>query len=122
MRRAPDQRATSSAARLVTAAISAAALLAPHLLRQLERTLAELHGQWWRTVTSRFVQDGVYGALSNLAFLLVLGIAPEQVTSRGRWLPAYFGAGWPASSSRTRDSRSGRAIRWPSAGWSAGWQ
>jgi membrane associated rhomboid family serine protease len=68
-------------------------LTSPSLLREWERTPAGLHGQLWRTVTSLFVQDSWSGALSNLAFLLVLGIAAEQVTSRPRWLLAYFGAG-----------------------------
>jgi membrane associated rhomboid family serine protease len=77
----------------VTAAVSLAGLLSPHLLHLLERTPAGLHGQWWRTLTSLLVQDSWGGALFNLAFLLILGVLAEQVTSRQRWLAAYIGAG-----------------------------
>jgi hypothetical protein len=77
----------------LTAAGSAAALISPHLRAHLGRTPAGLDGAWWRTVTSLFVQDSVAGALSNLAFLLILGVLAEQVTSRGRWLLAYAVAG-----------------------------
>ncbi|GIE47346.1 hypothetical protein Ani05nite_08800 [Amorphoplanes nipponensis] len=66
----------------------------PRLLRSLERTSAGLHSDWWRTFASLFVQDGgVLGTLSNLVFLLVLGAVAESVTSRPRWLLAYFGTG-----------------------------
>jgi hypothetical protein len=64
------------------------------LLPTLERTPAELHGQWWRIGTALFVQDGgVPGTVSNLAFLAVLGALTEQVLSPPRWLLQYFGAG-----------------------------
>ena len=63
-----------------TAGMSVAQWRHPGLLPRLERTPAELHGQPWRILTSLFVQDGgVLGTLSNLAFLLVLGVAAEQV-------------------------------------------
>jgi membrane associated rhomboid family serine protease len=66
----------------------------PSLLARLQRSPAGLQGEWWRTFSSLFVQDGgVRGTLSNLAFLLGLGIATERAVSRGRWLTAYFGAG-----------------------------
>lgn len=77
-----------------TAAMSVAQWLYPGLLARLERTPAELHGQPWRVLTSLFVQDGgLVGTLSNLAFLLVLGVAAEQVLTRHRLLLHYFGAG-----------------------------
>jgi membrane associated rhomboid family serine protease len=66
----------------------------PALRTRFERNPAGLHGDWWRTLTALFVQDGgVLGCVSNLAFLLVLGIAAERAVRRGRWLIAYFGAG-----------------------------
>jgi len=69
-------------------------LAVPHLTSRLERTPAGLHGDWWRTVTSLFVQDGgVLGAVSNLVFLVVLGAAAEQVLSRRGWLVHYFVVG-----------------------------
>ena len=78
----------------VTAAMNLAQFVGPSLLTRLERTPAELHGQWWRIVTSLFVQDGgPLGAASNLAFLLVLGVAAEQVLPRPRLLVQYFGVG-----------------------------
>jgi membrane associated rhomboid family serine protease len=79
---------------VVTAAVNAAQLASASVLGDLERVPAGLHGDWWRVLTSLFVQDGgVAGTLSNLAFLLVIGVAAEQVTTRPRWLLGYFGAG-----------------------------
>lgn len=64
------------------------------LLRELERTSAGLQGDWWRTVTALFVQDGgFFGTASNVAFLAVVGALAEQVLSRPRWLIHYFGVG-----------------------------
>jgi membrane associated rhomboid family serine protease len=66
----------------------------PWLLPRLERTPAGLHGDWWRSITSLVVQDGgVMGTATNLAALLILGIAAERTVSRGHWLVAYVGAG-----------------------------
>jgi membrane associated rhomboid family serine protease len=66
----------------------------PGMLERLERTPAGLHGDWWRTVTALFVQDGgAFGTLSNLVFLAVIGALAEQVLSAPRWLACYFGAG-----------------------------
>jgi len=54
-------------------------LLIPGMLAALQRTPQGLHGDWWRTSTALFVQDGgVVGTLSNLAFLLVMGVVAEQ--------------------------------------------
>lgn len=78
----------------VTALTNVAQFLVPGMLAHLERSPAGLHGDWWRTVTSLFVQDGgTAGTLSNLAFLVAAGIIAEQVVSRRRWLLCYFGAG-----------------------------
>ena len=58
-----------------TAVTSVLGLAFPAFLDALERTPDGLHGQWWRTFTALFVQDGgVLGTVSNLAFLLVLGV------------------------------------------------
>ena len=79
---------------VVTAGVNAAQLAVPSLLADLERNPAGLHGQWWRTFTSLFVQDGgVVGAMSNLLFLLALGTLAEQALPRSRWLLYYFGIG-----------------------------
>jgi membrane associated rhomboid family serine protease len=66
----------------------------PGMLGHLQRTPAGLHGDWWRTVTALFVQDGgLFGTLSNLAFLAVIGTLAEQVLRPPAWLACYFGAG-----------------------------
>ncbi|MCM2420598.1 rhomboid family intramembrane serine protease [Streptomyces sp. RKAG293] len=64
------------------------------VLEDLQRTPAGLHGGWWRTGTALFVQDGgIFGAVTNLVFLLVIGTIAEQTLSRPRWLLQYFGVG-----------------------------
>jgi membrane associated rhomboid family serine protease len=79
---------------VVTATTSVLGLLVPGVLAALERTPQGLHGDGWRTFTALFVQDGgVAGTISNLAFLLVLGVVAEQVLGAWRWLVCYFGAG-----------------------------
>jgi membrane associated rhomboid family serine protease len=78
----------------LTTASNLLQFVVPGLLRHLERSPAGLHGDWWRTVTALFTQDGgVAGTLSNLAFLVAVGVIAEQVLSRPRWLLCYFGAG-----------------------------
>jgi membrane associated rhomboid family serine protease len=79
---------------VVTATTSVLGLLVPGVPAALQRTPQGLHGDWWRTFTSLFVQDGgVAGTVSNLAFLLVMGVLAEQVLSAWQWLVCYFGAG-----------------------------
>ncbi len=66
----------------------------PGVLGELERTSAGLHGDWWRTATTLFVQDGgLFGGASNVLFLALLGALAEQIVSRPRWLLHYFGVG-----------------------------
>ena len=66
----------------VTAPVSAAQFADHAILTGLERTPAGLSGEWWRSLTALFVQDGgLPGILSNLAFLLVIGTIAEQVFS-----------------------------------------
>lgn len=78
----------------VTAATNAVQFAVSGMLPAWQRTPAGLHGQWWRTATSLFVQDGgVFGAVVNLGFLLVLGTLAEQILRPGGWLGCYFGAG-----------------------------
>jgi membrane associated rhomboid family serine protease len=79
---------------VVTATTSVLGLVLPGMLEALQRTPQGLQGDWWRMVTALFVQDGgVAGTISNLAFLLVMGVVAEQVLGRWRWLVCYFGAG-----------------------------
>ena len=78
----------------LTAAGAIAQAVVPGLLGSLQRTPEGLHGDWWRTGTALFGQDGgVVGALSNLAFLLILGAIAEQFLAAWQWLACYFGAG-----------------------------
>ncbi len=78
----------------VTATANVLQFFVHGMLAHLERSPAALHGEWWRTVTSLFVQDGgVAGTVSNLLFLLLAGVIAEQVATRPSWLVAYFGAG-----------------------------
>ncbi|MFI9379555.1 rhomboid family intramembrane serine protease [Kutzneria sp. NPDC052558] len=79
---------------VVTAATNIVQLTVPGTFERFGRTPAGLHGEWWRTVTSLFVQDnGVAGIVSNLLFLALIGAIAEQVASRPRWLLHYFGVG-----------------------------
>jgi membrane associated rhomboid family serine protease len=79
---------------VITATTSVLQSLIPGMLGALERTPQGLHGDWWRTFTSLFVQDGgAAGTISNLAFLLLIGALAEQVLGTRRWLLCYFGAG-----------------------------
>jgi membrane associated rhomboid family serine protease len=78
----------------VTAVTGLTQFLVPELLSVLERTPAGLHGEWWRSATSLFVQDGgLLGGASNLIVLALIGTLAEQVLSRPRWLAHYFGVG-----------------------------
>jgi membrane associated rhomboid family serine protease len=78
----------------VTAAANVTQLAVDGMLGRVRRAPSGLHGDWWRTLTALFGQDGgVAGTVSNLAFLLAVGVVAEQVTSRPRWLLCYFGAG-----------------------------
>ena len=73
----------------VTTATSVLGLAVPAVLDALERTPDGLHGQWWRTVTALFVQDGgVLGTVSNLAFLALLGVLAERLAGPRWWLVA----------------------------------
>jgi membrane associated rhomboid family serine protease len=78
----------------VTALSDVAQFLVPGMLAHLERAPAGMHGDWWRTGTALFVQDGgVAGTVSNLLFLVLVGAVAEQVVSRPRWLLCYFATG-----------------------------
>lgn len=78
----------------VTAAVKLLQFAVHGVLGELQRTPAGLHGEWWRSSTALFVQDGgVLGTVSNLLFLLLVGTVAEQVLSRSRWLLQYFGVG-----------------------------
>jgi membrane associated rhomboid family serine protease len=78
----------------LTAMANALQFVIPDMLDALQRTPAGLHGDWWRTLSSLFVQDGgAVGTISNLAFLLIIGALAEQILKPQRWLACYAGAG-----------------------------
>jgi membrane associated rhomboid family serine protease len=81
----------------VTATTSILQFAAPGMLEALQRTPQGLHGDWWRTFTALLVQDGgMAGTVSNLAFLLVIGVVAEQVLAPWQWLVCYLGTGLAA--------------------------
>ena len=83
---------------LAVAAVTAVGLLVqeqvPGTLTALQRSPAALHGEPWRWATSLVVQDGwLVGGLFNLAGLVLVGWAAEQVVRRSAWLAAYVVTG-----------------------------
>ncbi|MGD9895017.1 MAG: rhomboid family intramembrane serine protease [Dehalococcoidia bacterium] len=79
---------------VVTATMSFLQRAIPGMFDALQRDPTGLHGEWWRTFTALFVQDGgIVGTIVNLAFLLVLGALTEQILNRRQWLVCYFGTG-----------------------------
>jgi len=64
----------------------------PSLLSLFERnTPAIYRGQWWRIFTALFFQDGwLWGGLSNIILLAVIGSLAEQFLGSVKWLNLYF--------------------------------
>ncbi len=77
---------------ILVAASAVSQLAFPALLPTFERNGPRvIHGEWWRLVTSLFVQDGgLSGASSNLAALFLVGALAERRWGTRRWL-AIFG-------------------------------
>lgn len=91
LRRFPVLTTVVAAAMLGMALVQAAV---PGMLRDLGRTPAGLHGDWWRSLTSLVVQDGgVAGTVFNLVGLLAVGTVAEQALVWWRWLAQYFVVG-----------------------------
>lgn len=79
---------------VVTGVVSVLGLVSPAVLGGLRRSPAAWHGEPWRWVTSLLVQDsGVLGTMSNVVFLVALGVAAEQVTGRVALVVRYLVAG-----------------------------
>jgi membrane associated rhomboid family serine protease len=76
---------------VVTAVPSLLQFAVPGLEPALMRDPSAISGgEWWRLATALVVQDGgVFGTLSNLALLAVLGYLAERALGRGRWLLLY---------------------------------
>jgi membrane associated rhomboid family serine protease len=101
LREQPDhqpQRSVPYSTLLLTLAIAIPTTLQfffPTLLPLFERNYERfLAGDWWRLVTSLFVQDGgVAGSLFNLVGLLLVGIVAERLWGSRRWLVIFFAGG-----------------------------
>lgn len=70
-------------------------LIYPSVLTMLRRDYSQfLSGEWWRLITSLFVQDGgPAGTVFNLVSLLFVGGVAEQYLSSKQWLLIFFGGG-----------------------------
>jgi membrane associated rhomboid family serine protease len=77
---------------VVTAGFSIAQFVDPSLLPLFERDPGLIaDGEWWRLATSLVFQDGgIAGTVSNLLFLLVLGVLAELALGPWRWLALYL--------------------------------
>lgn len=80
---------------LAIAIPAALQLVVPSLLPSLARDrTAILAGEWWRLVTSLFVQDGgIPGTIFNLVTLLLVGSVAERIWGSRRMLLIYFTGG-----------------------------
>jgi membrane associated rhomboid family serine protease len=67
----------------------------PALLQLLERNyLKFIAGEWWRLLTSLFVQDGgIGGTIFNLVSLLLIGTVAEKLWGSQRWIIIFFAGG-----------------------------
>ncbi|NUR91242.1 MAG: rhomboid family intramembrane serine protease [Nonomuraea sp.] len=76
---------------VVTAVPSLLQFVIPGLEPALMRDPAAIsQGQWWRLVTALVVQDGgLFGTLTNLVFLAVLGFLAERALGAGHMLLLY---------------------------------
>src|SRR4051794_29024037 len=77
---------------LVTAGFSIAQFFDADLVPRFERDPGLIaDGEWWRLATSLVFQDGgIAGTVSNLLFLLALGVLTEWTVGPGRWVALYL--------------------------------
>lgn len=85
---------TLSVAALVATCL-VAQLLHPALLLLLRRDAGAIRsGEFYRTLTSLFVQDGwLIGGVFNLSMLMMIGRVAETAVGRVRWSILYVGGG-----------------------------
>src|SRR5690242_4049923 len=64
----------------------------PEILQLFERNYERfLMGDWWRIVTSLFVQDGgISGSIFNLVSLVLVGTVAEKLWGSRKWLMIFF--------------------------------
>ena len=67
----------------------------PTMLQMFERDYTKfLQGEWWRLITSLFVQDrGLSGSIFNLVSILLMGMVAEELWGSQKWLILFFGGG-----------------------------
>lgn len=67
-------------------------IISPDILLKFERNSLLINkGEWWRIFTALFFQDGfIYGGISNIVFLLMIGTIAEQNLTRISWIILYF--------------------------------
>jgi membrane associated rhomboid family serine protease len=67
-------------------------LMNPSLLPLFERNASAMYqGQWWRIFTALFFQDGwLWGGISNIILLALIGSLTEQFFGRLQWISLYF--------------------------------
>jgi membrane associated rhomboid family serine protease len=76
----------------LTAAVGAAQFAYPGVVDALQRDPDRLRaGQWWRAITSMFVQPSGLGQYAfNLLGIAVVGIAAQQICRPSHWLTVYL--------------------------------
>jgi membrane associated rhomboid family serine protease len=64
----------------------------PDILLKFQRNTTLIHeGEWWRICTALFFQDGfIFGGVTNIIFLLMIGTVAEQIISRAAWITVYL--------------------------------
>lgn len=64
----------------------------PDILLKFQRNTNSIReGEWWRIFTALFFQDGfIFGGVTNIIFLLMIGSVAEQIISRGAWITVYL--------------------------------
>lgn len=80
---------------MIIAIPSISGLIYPSVLKILGRDYTRfLSGEWWRLITSLFVQDGgVGGTIFNQVSLLFVGSVAERCWTSKQWLLIFFGGG-----------------------------
>ncbi len=68
----------------------------PGILLKFQRNTTLIReGEWWRIFTALFFQDGlIFGGITNIIFLLMIGTVSEQIVSRGAWIAVYLLTGF----------------------------
>lgn len=81
---------------LIIAVPSTLQFFFPSILQLFERNYVKfIEGEWWRLLTSLFVQDGgIGGTIFNLVSLLMIGTVTEKLWGSQRWIIIFFVGGF----------------------------